>query len=141
MPESLDFPVGTRAGCFPNSNMGRTMMQYLLAQQPPAEAPAGQQTNPMGGTSFLFIMAAIFLFFMMVIFPANRRQKKEQEKMIATLKRGTKVMTTGGIVGTIVSAKDGEDELVIRSEESRFRIKRQAVQAVLGSDEAEANKS
>ena len=32
--------------------------------------------------------------------------------MLANLKRGAKVLTTGGIVGTIVSAKDGEDEIV-----------------------------
>jgi preprotein translocase subunit YajC len=95
----------------------------------------------MGGMAPVFILGLVVLFFMMVVFPSSRRQKKEQEKMIATLKRGTKIMTSSGIVGTIVSAKDGEDEIVVRSEDSRFRIKRHAVQAILGSDEAEANKS
>jgi preprotein translocase subunit YajC len=117
--------------------MGRTMTQFLIGQEPPVEAPQ----QPMGGTPMLFLVGAVFLFMIMVIFPANRRQKKELEKMIASLKRGAKVLTTGGIVGTIVSAKDGEDEIVIRSEDSRFRIKRQSVQMILGSDEAEANKS
>jgi preprotein translocase subunit YajC len=86
-------------------------------------------------------MLAIVLFFLVVIFPAQRRQKKDQEKLIANLKRGTKVLTSGGIVGTIVSAKDGEDEIVIRSEDTRLRIKRNVVLQVLGSDEAEANKN
>jgi preprotein translocase subunit YajC len=117
--------------------MGRMMTQFLIGQQPPEE---GQQ-SPMGGMAPMFLVGLVVLFMMMVIFPANRRQKKEQEKMIASLKRGAKVLTTGGVVGTIVSAKDGEDEIVIRSEDSRFRIKRHSVQMILGSDEAEANKS
>ena len=40
----------------------------------------------------------------------------------------------------VVSAKDGEDEIVIRSEDSKFRIKRNVVVQVLGADEAEAAK-
>ena len=89
----------------------------------------------------LFILAAVFLFMMIVVFPANRRQKKEQEKMIASLKRGAKILTSGGIVGTVVSSKDGEDEIVIRSEDTRLRIKRNVVVQVVGTDESEANKS
>jgi len=118
--------------------MGRMMTYFLIGQPPPEE---GQPQQQMGGMTPLFILGIVVLFFMMVIFPANRRQKKEQEKMLATLKRGAKIMTSSGIVGTIVSAKDGEDEIVVRSEDSRFRMKRQAVQLVLGSDEAEANKT
>src|SRR5580698_4286258 len=117
--------------------MGRMMTQFLIGQQAPEE---GQQT-PLGGMAPMFLVAVVVLFMMMVIFPASRRQKKEQEKMIATLKRGAKVLTSGGIVGTIVSAKDGEDEVVIRSEDTRLRIKRNVVVQVVGTDEAEANKS
>ena len=39
------------------------------------------------------------------------------------------------------SAKDGEDEIVILSEDARLRIKRNTVLQVLGSDEAEAAKT
>lgn len=91
--------------------------------------------------SFPLIMLIMALLFVMVIFPANRRQKKEQEKLLATIKRGTKIQTTGGIVATVVSAKDGEDEIIIRSEDTRLRIKRAGVFQILGSDEAEANKT
>lgn len=61
--------------------------------------------------------------------------------MLATLKRGAKVVTNALIVGTVVSAKDGEDEIVIRSEDARLRIKRNAVIQVIGTDETEAAKS
>lgn len=111
----------------------------LLADAAP-EGPAPGQG--MSGQMFpMLILGLLFLFMMIVIFPAQRRQKKEQEKMVAALKRGSKILTSGGIVGIVVSAKDGEDEIVIRSEETKLRIKRNVVVQVLGSDEAEANKA
>ena len=88
----------------------------------------------------LFVIGLVVLFLMVVVFPAQRRQKKEQDKVIASVKRGTKILTNAGIVATVVSAKDGEDEIVIRSEDTKLRIKRNVVVQVLGSDEAEAGK-
>ncbi|MFO0801387.1 MAG: preprotein translocase subunit YajC [Gemmataceae bacterium] len=88
----------------------------------------------------MFIVGLMVLFWVVVIIPAGRRQKKEQEKMLAGLKRGSKVLTGSGIVGTVVTLKDGEDEIVIRSEDARLRVKRSAVQAVIGTDDAEAAK-
>ena len=109
------------------------MIDVLFAQgQPPQEMPF--YLNP------LFLLTMMILFWVVIILPMSRRQKKEQENMLATLKRGTKILTNAGIVGVIVSAKDGEDEIVIRSEETKLRIKRNVVVQVLGADEAEANK-
>ncbi|MFO0822672.1 MAG: preprotein translocase subunit YajC [Gemmataceae bacterium] len=70
-----------------------------------------------------FVLGLMLLFWVVVVLPMSRRQKKEQDQMLANLKRGTKVVTNAMIVGTIVSAKDGEDEIVIKSEDSRMRIK------------------
>jgi len=72
--------------------------------------------------------------------PAGRRQRKEQEKMQASLKRGSKVLTASGIVGTVVTLKDGDDEVVIRSEDARIRVKRNTIHTVIGTDDAEAAK-
>ncbi|VTR92681.1 Preprotein translocase subunit YajC OS=Hyphomonas johnsonii MHS-2 GN=HJO_05365 PE=4 SV=1: YajC [Gemmata massiliana] len=102
-------------------------------QQPPGALPGG----PMAP---LFILGLVVLFLLVVVFPAQRRQKKDQEQVIASIKRGTKVLTNAGIVATVVSAKDGEDEIVIRSEDTKLRIKRNVVVQVLGSDDAEAAK-
>ena len=108
----------------------------LLAQQPSGDG--GQSSSMM---SPVIILALVMLFLFIVVFPAQRRQKKEQEKLIATLKRGAKVLTSGGIVGIVTSVKDGDDEIVIRSEETKLRIKRNVVVQILGSDESEANKT
>lgn len=103
-------------------------------------AEGGKATPPpggmMGGMLLPFLMIA--LFFIVVILPANRRQKREQAAMMASIKRGTKVATSSGIIGTIINIKDGEDEVVIRSEDAKIRVLRSAVTRVLGQDENDA---
>lgn len=114
-------------------------MMYLI---PLFAQDQQQQAGPLGGSMTpLFILALVMLFIMIVVMPAqSRRQRREQEKLLSALKRGTKVLTNAGIVGIIVTAKDGEDEVVIRSEDTRLRIKRNVIVQILGSDEAEAAK-
>ena len=109
------------------------MFDALFAQQP--------EPGLMGGPTFPFLLIAMFaLFWVVVVLPQSRRQRKAQEAMLAGLKRGNKVLTSSGIVGIVVGAKDGDDEIVIRSEDSKFRIKRSTVLQILGSDESEAAK-
>ncbi len=121
------------------------MTHTLFADDPPQQPPGGQGGAPggmVGSPMFpFFLIGLMLLFWVVVILPMGRRQKKEQQNMLASLKRGTKILTSGGIVGTIVSAKDGEDEIVIRSEDTRLRIKRSVVIQVIGTDEAEAAKA
>jgi preprotein translocase subunit YajC len=109
-----------------------------------AEEAAQQQQQAQGPLSGpmapIFILGLVMLFIVMVVFPSQRRASRQQEQMLATLKRGAKVLTNGGIVATIVSAKDGEDEIVIKSEDTRLRIKRNVIVQVLGTDEHEAAK-
>jgi preprotein translocase subunit YajC len=106
----------------------------LVADDPPPPQGPSPYFLPM-------MLGMLLLFWVIVILPMSRRQKREQEAMLAGLKRGARVLTSGGIVATIVSARDGEDEIVIRSEDTRLRIRRNVVVQVLGTDEAEAAKS
>jgi len=112
-------------------------MNWLLFADDQPQQPGGILGSPL---VFPFMIVLMILLWIMVVLPASRRQKREHEQMLANLKRGTKVLTSGGIVGTIVSAKDGEDEIVIRSEDTRLRVKRNVIVQVIGTDEAEASK-
>ena len=115
------------------------MSLLLFAQdQQPQQAPGGLFGSPMFP---FFLIGLMLLFWVVVVLPMSRRQKKEQEQMLAKLARGAKVLTSGGIVGVIVSAREGEDEIVIKSEDTRLRIKRNVVIQVIGTDDAEAGKS
>jgi preprotein translocase subunit YajC len=109
----------------------------LLAQAENA-APGPGLGSPLAP---LFIVALFMLFLMLVVFPAqSRRQKREQEKLMASIKRGSKVLTNAGIIGIVTSVREGDDEIVIRSEDSRLRLKKSVVVQILGSDEVEASK-
>ena len=85
----------------------------------------------------LMMMAFFALFYFVVLWPANRRQKKAQAEMIASIKQGAKVATTSDIVGTITNIKDGDDEVVIRSEDTKIRVLRSTIQRVITKDDAE----
>jgi preprotein translocase subunit YajC len=64
-----------------------------------------------GFLSFLPIVVLIPLMYLMLIRPQQKRQKQWQQ-MLANIKAGDRVTTTGGIRGTILSIKD--DTIVVR---------------------------
>ena len=65
----------------------------------------------------LVLMLAVFYF--MLIRPENKRKKQAQE-MRDSLKKGDKITTIGGIVGTIV--KVNNDTIVIETSDDRVRM-------------------
>jgi len=65
----------------------------------------------------LLIMVALFYF--MLIRPENKR-KKEAEQMRSAVKKGDKITTIGGIVGTVVDVK--EDRFVIETSADQVRM-------------------
>jgi preprotein translocase subunit YajC len=127
-----------------------TQYYTIIAQEPAKEAPQGDPNkgpqpmgSPFSNPMMLLVLGMMFLF--IVIMPMmNRKQKKEKENMLAGLKKGAKVVTASGILGTIVSVKDGEAELTLRTDDStnsRVRVLKDSVTKVLGTDEKEATAS
>lgn len=120
------------------------MSSYILiaeAEAAPAEAPAknAPMPGPFGDPAFLMIMFGLMIVFLFIL-PA-RQQRRQQQELMASIKAGAKVVTASGIVGTIVTIKDGEDEVTIRSGDSKFRITKGSISRVLGQDESEPAKA
>ena len=90
-----------------------------MALQAPASSPFG------GVFGFLPILLIIGVFYFLMIMPAQRRQKKVAE-MLRNLKNGDKVITNGGIYGTIVGLEDDAVQLRI-AEQVKIKIARSAV--------------
>lgn len=104
----------------------------IFAEDPP---PAGKEQPQMPFfANPLFLILMFGLFFVVVMLPAQRRQKREQAAMMASLKAGSKVVTTSGILGTVVKIKDGDEEVVIRSEDAKLKILRSTIARVLGEE-------
>ncbi len=83
-------------------------------------------------TGLLPMLLIIAVFYMLLIRPQQKRQKQLQET-ISQLKAGDRIVTTGGVIGTITTVRD--TSFLIRSaEKSILEIARSAV---AGIDEEE----
>jgi len=78
-------------------------------------------TDAMGGMGSTMIMLVVMIgvFYFMLIRPENKR-KKEAEQMRSSVKKGDKITTIGGIVGTVVDVK--ENNIVIETSADQVRI-------------------
>lgn len=83
-------------------------------------------------------MLLIFGIFYFLLFLPMQRQKKAQRAMIAGLKAGARVQTSGGIIGTIVSVGPEDDTLVLRVKPDGIKIQvaRNAVAGVLSDEKS-----
>ena len=71
----------------------------------------------------------------MLILPQQKRQKKWQQ-MLGSLKNGDRVVTSGGIRGTIISVKDDAVQLRVPPDNLRIEVARSAVTALASPEEA-----
>ena len=103
-------------------------MQYLgffLLQQSPAPSA---QTNPL--MSFLPLIFIVAIFYFLVFMPMQK-QKKQQAEMLSSLQTGTEVLTTGGLVGTIVSISDTTLVLRVKPDNIKLQVMRSAVSGLI----------
>lgn len=76
------------------------------------------------------IVVIVGIFYFLVIAPANKQRKKTEE-MLAALKKGDEVITTGGIYGTVQSVDT--DTVILRiSENVKIKVSRAAVAGLAG---------
>ncbi len=86
-------------------------------------ADLGQLAGQMGG--ILPIILIMVIFYVLLILPAQKRQKKVAQ-MLSALKNGDKVITTGGVYGTIVGIEDDAIQLRI-ADQVKIKVLRSAV--------------
>jgi preprotein translocase subunit YajC len=80
-----------------------------------------------------FLIFAIFYF--LVIRPMQR-QRKQQKKMLSELQNGNVVVTSGGIVGSIVAINSEDDTLILRvkPDNIKLQVARSAVSGLTPGD-------
>ena len=81
-------------------------------------------------------IAAIFGIFYFLLIRPQQKQQKEHEKMLEALKKGDRVLTTGGLYGTILGVK-GDDLEVRFAENVKLTVARSAVSRLIAPGAAE----
>jgi preprotein translocase subunit YajC len=106
-----------------------------------APALLALQLSGLGGTgsAFLFQIIAIFAIFYFLLIRPQQQQKKKHEETLRAIKRGDQIVTFGGIVGEVVHVKESatgaggmEDQVTIRSAESRLVVERGRIARIVG---------
>jgi preprotein translocase subunit YajC len=87
-----------------------------------------QATGPGGLMAFAPLLIIMVIFYVLLILPAQRRQKKTQE-MLNALKNGDKIITNGGLFGTIVGIEGDSVQLRI-ADQVKVKVLRSAVAAL-----------
>ena len=95
----------------------------ILAADPTLLAQA--QPNSILANPIWLMVIMIPIFYFLMIRPAQTRQKKVNE-MLRNLKNGDKVITNGGIFGTIVGLEDDAVQLRI-AEQVKIKVSRSAI--------------
>ena len=86
--------------------------------------------------NLLPILAIGLVFYFIVIAPANKQRKKTQE-MLGQLKKGDRVLTTGGIYGTVQGVEPDAVYLKI-AENVKVKVARSAISSlVTGESESQ----
>jgi preprotein translocase subunit YajC len=113
------------------------MIETLLAV-PSGMSIAGKSVAPLlaqtsgGITAFLPLVLIMVIFYLLLILPAQRRQKKTAA-MQQALKNGDKVLTSGGIYGTVAGLE--ENAILLRiAEQVKIRVARSAIVETVQAD-------
>lgn len=88
-----------------------------------------------GGLTLIMFSLIIVIFYFMILRPQQKRQK-ERQKMLDAVKKGDKIVTIGGIQGTVVGLDD-KTVLVQIADNVKVKIEKTAVSSILGSSEGE----
>lgn len=100
--------------------------------------PGGAQGGPAQGqggggfSSVLLPMILVMVILWIFLLGGGRKEKKRRAQMLASLGKGDRVQTVGGILGTIVEVRD--EEIVVKVDENtnaRLRFARSAIQTKL----------
>ncbi len=100
---------------------------------------AGSGGSSGAGMSLFMVqmLAIVAIFYFLIIRPKMKQEKRHRERLEA-IKQGDQIVTAGGIIAKVVHVKD--QELTVKSGETRLLIQRDRVAVVRGPGEKTEDK-
>jgi preprotein translocase subunit YajC len=96
----------------------------------------GGMSGWLGFAPLIFIFA---IFYFLLIMPQQRKQKKWQQ-MLSDLKNGDKVVTSGGLKGTIIALRDDSIHLRLPPDNLKVEVTRASIVSVTTDEPAKGEK-
>ena len=117
-------------------------LPLLIAQEAEDVGPGGGEEGGDGGGGGLFsnlwfpmlIICVVWIFVMMI----PRNDQKKHREMLDNLKKNDKVITAGGIFGTVISSRKEDPFVMLRVDEStntRLKVLKTSISRVITGDE------
>jgi preprotein translocase subunit YajC len=104
-------------------------LAYAMGTQP-------QGGSPLGSISALAPLVLMFAVFYFLLIRPQQKQRREKEKMLTNLKKGDKVITQGGLLGTIMGLSDNTVTLKI-ADQVRVECLRSSIVGTQGEEKKE----
>ena len=111
---------------------------FLILAETPAPKPV--DTGLQGMNMMMWMAFAFALIYFMSIRPQAKKQKDLLAR-ISSLKTGDRVVTTGGIYGTVANVKDGATLLLKIADNVKIEIDKSAVANVVNPDNSKVETS
>jgi preprotein translocase subunit YajC len=97
----------------------------ILAEEPPSDA--ANQPGMEGMFVPLMLMAIVFYF---LILRPQTKERKKHEQMVSALKKNDRVITAGGIIGTVANVSPDSNEITVKIDDNtRIRVLKSHVNA------------
>ena len=91
-----------------------------------------------GGLGLMPIILVMIIFYFLLIRPQQKRAKKHKE-MLSALKRGDKIVTNGGLTGTIIKAVDDSETIEVEiAKDVKVNVVRTMIADVRDKDAAKS---
>jgi preprotein translocase subunit YajC len=95
-------------------------------------APPGMLESLLGGSMLVPLALCFGVFWFLILRPESKQRKKRAE-MLAAIKKGDRVQTNGGLLGTVVQVQEGIVTLQV-DEGVRLKFVQNAIGAIVGDD-------
>ena len=106
-------------------------MNYLslLAMAAPPATQSGDMPNPLIAYAPLFVSMFLIMYFLVI--KPQKKQQSERDSMLKALKKGDKVVTNGGIIGTVIGVKENQIVLKVGDNDTKLEFILSAVSQIL----------
>lgn len=94
--------------------------------------PVQRPPSLFGDSMFLFILMGGLVLMIIFSMRTQRKERKKREEILGSLKKGDRIQTIGGLLGTVVEVRD--DRVIIKADENnntKLTFVRSAIQAVI----------